>query len=178
MDDVRLIEAARSGKESAFDKLADKYDALVMSLVVKYAPEGYSDDFKQEALIGLFNAVMRYNTSQQSVTFGLYAKICIENALKSQLREINKRVPVEQIDSDTSDYGDPAESFSEKENLRELWKIINENLSDFEKKVWDMYLSGETADSIAKALSKDTKSINNALFRIRKKLRSALKKHN
>ena len=178
MDDVRLIEAAKAGKESAFDELVDKYDALVMSLVVRYAPAGYTDDFKQEALIGLFNAVMRYDTSQNSVTFGLYAKICIENSMKSQLREISKRVPVEQIDSETSDYGDPAESFSEKENLRELWKIINENLSGFEKRVWELYLSGETAESIAKTLSKDARSINNALFRIRKKLRSALKKHN
>lgn len=176
-----LIEAAKAGDESAFDELIDRYDPLIASLVSKYAPVGSSkadiDDFTQEALIVFCNAVMRYDTSQQSVEFGLYAKICVEHILVSQLRKIKKRIPVEPI-ADALPYNDPGISFVEKENVREMWKIIDATLSDYEKRVWNMYLSGESAEEIARVLSKDTRSINNALFRIRKKLRSVLKKHN
>ena len=176
---ITLIEAAKAGDESAFDELIDRYNPLIASLVSKYAPAGSSkadvDDFKQEALIVFCNSVMKYDTSQQSVEFGLYAKICVEHVLVSQLRKMKKRITVEPIDA-ALPYNDL--SFVEKENIREMLKIINETLSDYEKKVWDLYISGESAEDIAKALGKDVRSINNALFRIRKKLRSVLKKHN
>lgn len=176
---LRLIDAARAGNESAFDELIDKYNPLIMSLVLKYLPQGSSDadfeDFRQEALIVFCNAVMRYDTAQRSVEFGLYAKICMEHVLVSQLRKLKKVIPTEPIE-ETLSYGDAGISFEEKETIREMWKVINETLSDYEKKVWDLYLAGESPESIAKSLGKDEKSINNALFRIRKKLRSVLGK--
>ena len=176
---LNLIEAAKAGDERAFDELVDKYNPLIMSLVFKYLPQGASkadfEDFRQEALIVFCNAVMRYDTTQQSVEFGLYAKICMEHILVSQLRKLKKLIPVEPIE-ETLPYNDPGISFVEKENVREIWKIINETLSAFEKQVWDMYLSGESCESIAATLGKDEKSISNALFRIRKKLRSVLKR--
>ena len=73
------------------------------------------------------------------------------------------------------DSEDPSDRFLEEERLKTLYSVIRKNLSDFEYNVWCMYMSGKTSKEIGKVLSKDEKSIGNAIYRIRKKIRGVLK---
>jgi RNA polymerase sporulation-specific sigma factor len=117
---------------------------------------------------------------QHEVGFGLYAKICIANALISQLRVLKKR-KAERL-SETSDDGlfvndseDPSLKILEQESLSSLYSVIRGNLSDLEYRIWQLYMSGRTAKEIANVIDKDERSVNNAVYRIRKKLRAKLR---
>ena len=175
-----LVESARTGDDKSFEKLLKLYSPLITSLVTKYAGDGLTDaeDLRQEALIAFFNAVMKFNPASEEVEFGLFAKLCVERALISQLRTMSRSVrpelveEIEDIDSQAGE--DPSARIIESEGVRDMWKIINEMLSDFESKVWNLHLSGASTAAIAEKLSKDEKSISNALCRIRSKLRRAL----
>ena len=93
------------------------------------------DDMRQEALVILCRAIMKYNLNQTDVEFGLYAKICIEHGLVSQLRALKKRQKIEQIDSeaDLQSGDDLISGVIEAENIREIRSLINMNLSDYGK---------------------------------------------
>jgi DNA-directed RNA polymerase specialized sigma24 family protein len=62
----------------------------------------------------------------------------------------------------------------ERERLKSLYAVIRKNLSDFEYAVWQLYMSGRSANEIAARLDTDAKSVSNAVYRIRKKLRACL----
>ena len=78
--------------------------------------------------------------------------------------------------SPDSSFTDPIEKLIEQEDLLSLQKKIQSNLSPFENKVWWMYISGLSAKKIAEILEVDggVKSVNNAIYRIRKKLRAVI----
>ena len=177
-----LIAAARSGSEDALAELISKYEPLINALISKYDSSDISSedkkDMRQEALIVFCNAVMKYNLEQNDVDFGLYAKICIERGFLSQIRVMRRRLPVESIDDNNNIViaDDPSLALIDSENVREIWKLIDENLSEYESKVWNMHLIGNSSADIALQLGRDVKSIDNALCRIRAKLRKVLKR--
>ena len=70
---------------------------------------------------------------------------------------------------------DPADDIVEAENIREIYSAIKKNLSDYEYTIWHSYMLGKTAKEIGEMLGKDEKSVSNAVYRIRKKLRALLK---
>jgi RNA polymerase sporulation-specific sigma factor len=181
----RMIAAARSGSESNFKELIVLYEPLIMSLLSKFSSAAISkndiEDLHQELLIIFCNAVMKYNLDQDDVDFGLYAKICMERGMVSQLRAAKKRANIEQMPDESLYSSDIEESdlgayIIESEAVREMWKLINENLSEYENTVWNLHLAGLSSVEIAKEAKRDVKSIDNALCRIRKKLRKALKR--
>ena len=111
--------------------------------------------------------------------FGLYAKICISNALVSQLRKLKRRAlePLSDAERDSFffyDSEDPSESILEQERAEALCLVIRNNLSPFEYRVWQYFISGRTAKEIGLLVGKDERSIGNAIYRIRKKLRAVL----
>ncbi len=175
-----LISEARRGSEGALGDLIGKYEPLIRSLLSKYEKDDMMrqdvEDMKQELLIVFCNAVMKFNLDQEEVDFGLYVKICMERALVSQLRAINRRVRIEQMPEDISHNDDPSVRIIEGERIRDMWRLINSSLSEFEGAVWNLHLSGKKSAQIAEQLGRDTKSIDNALCRIRAKLRKALKR--
>lgn len=182
-DGIReLVLRARSNEGAAFEQLMARYRPMLESAVRRYAPEGQEDDARQEALTGFYRAVLTFDASQPEVAFGLYAKICVTRALISHAREALRRArqtadPAEYEDylrhlADTS--SDPAQQLIDEENIRSLRSLIRENLSDYENSVWDMHTSGMSSGEIAARLGRDERSINNALYRIRRKLREAL----
>jgi len=122
---------------------------------------------------------LSYNMEQHEVEFGLFAKICISNALISQLRVLKKR-QYERL-SGTSDEElfvhdstDPSLKVLEQENLKALYSKIKSVLSDYEYRIWQLYMSGKTAKDIGNIVGRDERSVNNAIYRIRKKLREEL----
>ncbi len=178
-----LICRFRAGDEASFDELLSRYQPLIESLVTKFSGEESSatsrEDLRQEAAVAFYRSVLSYDLEQSDVEFGLYAKICLSNALISKLRA--RKNPVEEISYDSKgeielagESEDPAERLLEEERLRALYAVIRENLSEFEYRVWNLYLSGKTAKEIGRVVGRDEKSIANAIYRIRKKLRTVL----
>ena len=175
-----LLALAKAGDGHAFESLLDAYSPLIESLVSGFscAESEFDDrdDLRQEASIAFFNAVQKYDASHAGVQFGLYAKICIRNRLISYLRRMQQRPP---LSSEDTPYAlendeDPAKMLVEREDYLALYSRINSLLSPYEKRVWWMYLSGRTAREIGNAVGKDERSVQNAIYRIRQKLRRAL----
>ena len=177
-----LILAVRNGNQKAFISLLEQYSPLIEVSVNMFCSDGISandrDDFRQEASVAFYNSVLTYDINQSQVEFGLYAKICVCNALISQIR-ISKRIPTEMQElSDTiittEPADDPSSRLLEEERLSFLFKIIRNTLSKYEYRVWELYLSGCSTAEIAKKLDTDSKSISNAIYRIRVKLKDSL----
>ncbi len=183
--DVRaLILDVRGGDQNAFDTLLDQYRPLIDASVARFSSDEsfslYCEDLKQEASVVFYNSILAYDLDQNEVEFGLFAKICIYNALVSFLRALKRRSaePVAEIPQNlitVQDFEDPSAKMLEQERLKSLYAVIRKNLSELEYKVWQLYISGRSAAEIAALLSTDEKSVNNAIYRIRKKLRAVLR---
>ena len=183
--DVRaLILDVRGGDQNAFDTLLDQYRPLIDASVARFSSDEsfslYCEDLKQEASVVFYNSILAYDLEQNEVEFGLFAKICIYNALVSFLRALKRRSaePVAEIPQNlitVQDFEDPSARMLEQERLKSLYAVIRKNLSELEYKVWQLYISGRSAAEIAALLSTDEKSVNNAIYRIRKKLRAVLR---
>ncbi|MBQ9085719.1 MAG: sigma-70 family RNA polymerase sigma factor [Clostridia bacterium] len=178
------IRDVRRGDQNAFVVLAERYRPLIESLVTRFTHEEQAElnreDLRQEAMVVFYHSILTYDLEQAEVEFGLYAKICISNALISQLRA-QKRHMAEQFAEPLNtvlvahDPEDPTVRLLEQERLKALWTVIRTNLSDFENQVWQLYISGRTAREIASLVGRDEKSVTNGIYRIRKKLRGLLR---
>ena len=186
--DLYALIRAVSGEDSeerqtAFEELLRRYEPLLVSQVAKFSESNASDflreDLYQEATVAFYHSILAYDTDQTEVEFGLYAKICISNALVSQLRKWKHRPCEPLAESEHENFfihesEDPSESILEQERVNALCLVIRNNLSAFEYRVWQYYMSGRTAGEIARLVGKEEKSISNAIYRIRKKLRAVL----
>ena len=182
--DVReLITKVRDGDQDSFEILLNRYKPLIEASVNRFSSDEafalYREDLQQEAALVFYNSILAYDLEQNEVEFGLFAKVCIHNALVSQLRTLKKRsaetvnaTPENLLFVQYSD--DPLTKILEQERLRSIYAVIRKNLSNFEYNVWQMYISGHSSAEIAKALSIDKRSADNAIYRIRKKLRALL----
>ena len=180
---ILMIKRVRDGEHKAFSELVEKYDPLIESLVSRFYDGdmvGVSrDDLRQEAVLRFYNSILTYDIDQCEVEFGLYAKICISNALISQHRLQKKRTAEQlaelyDIPDFVYDSEDPSDRILEEERVKALYSLIRKNLSPYEYRVWQAYMSGRTAKDISIAVDSDEKSVSNAIYRIRKKLRALL----
>lgn len=178
------IEKVKEGDQTAFLELLEKYKPLLHSQVSKFTNDDLTmalyEDLLQEATLAFYNAILNYDNSQSDVEFGLYARICVYNALVSQMRVISRRKIEELTEPDSCTFDvpdsfDPARNIVEEESIRDIYSVIKQNLSDYEYSIWRSYMLGKTAREIAEKLGKDEKSVANAVFRIRRKLRALLK---
>ena len=172
-----LIAEAKNGSQNAFAMLCTQYEPLVSATIARFVQSALlcgldADDLRQEALTALFGAVHTYR-SDLAVSFGLYAKVCMRNRMISVLRK--KPIPAEEEWEDGSVFeGDPESAVLDKENVHSLLRIIDESLTGYERSVFDLYLRDKSYREIASLLGKDEKSVANALYRIKKKLKTAL----
>lgn len=168
-----LIALARDGDEDAFALLTEKYKPLLVSMAAKYYDKSDKtlhnvDDFLQEATIAFYSALSTYK-SDGDVTFGLYAKICIRNKLVSMLRKTSeKRRRINTVQG-----SDPIGRMVERESLKQREKQVSSLLSELEKNVLSLYFQGMSYADIAKTLGKTTKTVDNALCRIKRKVRNS-----
>ena len=181
----KLVVDAQNGDQNAFVKLLEAYDPLISSTVLKFKIDGMSDadleDLRQEAVLAFYSSLVSYDSTISGVEFGLYAKVCICNRLVSQTRILKRHINHMYYDPDKlleqlSAYEDPSARIVELENERSLLRLINDNLSKYEQRVFRMYVSGMSSAEMAKRLESSEKSVNNAVYRIRKKLKTILKK--
>ncbi len=181
---LELVRAVQDGRESAFGRLLEIFTPLTRSLTDRFygssaLHSAEKEDLLQEATIALYKAALRYDFSKTGVTFGLYAKICIKNRLISAKRhsECKKRRQLSGVPSKK-----PkrmlfvSENFALKENYRLVLQTAEDFLSDREKDVLRMYLSGMHYKEMAERLGCDLKSVDNALSRAKKKIKNCAEK--
>lgn len=175
-----LLVSAKSGNQRAYSELLIRYRPLISAMVNRYRipdmPDQETEDLREEAVVSFCNAVVKYDTAQSEVDFGLYAKVCISNGLLSYLRDLKRRsIPTGELTEAEELSADPVASVIEEENFKALHALIEETLTEYENKVWWSYMSGMTAREIGESLGADEKSASNAIYRIRKKLRNLFK---
>ena len=177
-----LIKAVRDGDQAAFEQILRQYNPLIDSAIARFTKDelsrSHEDDLRQEATLVFYNSIMTYDMEQGEVEFGLYAKVCIFNALVSRVRMQQKHMAEQSSEFLSTSFflneEDPAASILEQERTKALYSVIRANLSDLEYRIWQYYVSGRTAKEIGKIVGKDEKSVSNAVYRIRKKLRAVL----
>lgn len=195
--DEELIVRLRDGEQNITDYIMDKYKNLVRSKAkAMYILGADSEDLIQEGMIGLFKAVRDYDIGRDA-SFFTFADLCIARQMYTAV-EASRRKKHTPLNSYISIYANgrtadadieetelinvlasaqernPEEVLIDRENLEGLERVIDKELSDFEKQVLDLYLTGMKYTQIAKVLGRDEKSTDNALQRIKNKLRKAL----
>lgn len=188
----------RDGDDGIMDFIMNKYKNLVRSKAKSmYILGADGDDLIQEGMIGLFKAVRDFDSGRDA-SFFTFADLCISRQIYTavQASRRQKHIPLNtyislyatareqsgQSEEDTAlvdilalgSGQSPEEMVIDKENVEQLERTIEKELSSFEKQVLDLYLTGMSYTQIAKVLGRDEKSTDNALQRIKTKLRKAI----
>ena len=183
ISDFELWRAASEGDRLSEEKLIERYNRLVKICSRPYfLAGGDSEDLIQEGMMGLMSAIRQYDPSRDT-SFRTYAESCIKNriitAIKSASRfkhtPLNDYVSFEspQFDETRAASGyarDPEELIIARERYEEIEYALVDSLSAFEKRVLAHYLEGLSYSEIGQALGKSSKSVDNAVQRIRRKL--------
>ena len=174
------LEAVKSGDKKAFDGLYERFLPLIKRETASAVARSeelkeHFDEIGQEALMALYDAAMSF-TEGKNVTFGLYAKICIHNRIISYVRRMNaQKRRAERVSSAAEGVQKKCEAPEELleilERNAELKKFLDENLSVYEKKVFSLYLQKKSYAEIAKTVGKEEKSVDNALKRVKSKIK-------
>ena len=191
-DEQLLQEIKENNSEEALEFLICKYKELVNTKVGKYFMIGAErEDIVQEGLIGLYKAIKDYKIGMKN-SFKSFANLCIERQLITAIKTSNrqKHMPLnsylslnmtayngeengnetEVVDVlDANVIEDPLDTITKKEYMNTVGTVIDNSLSDFEKKVLNRYVQCESYIKIAQKLDMPVKSVDNAIQRIRKK---------
>lgn len=175
--DNRLLQRARQGEEAALASLIARMMPAIRSGAAACVCPGLDfEDAVQEGLIGLFNAVRSYEETQ-GTAFVAYAAACIANAQQDSRRAamrkkhapLNYSVP---LPEDTTAPG-PEELAIARESYADVLDRMGRMLSELERSALLASLEGCSAEQVAERLGRSRKTVENALARARKKLRSA-----
>ena len=186
LDDNKLQELAQNGDRFAEEALAARYLRMVRACARPlFLAGGDSEDLIQEGTFGLLSAIRNFDASD-GASFKTYAEHCIRMRLLSAIKSasrlkhipLNDGISLEQLSEDSGDLSafpvgflrNPEELVLARESKEELDAAFSRCLSRFEVKVLDLYLEGLSYREIAQRLSRDAKSIDNAVQRIRRKL--------
>lgn len=190
LGDARVVALAQSGIEKAAECLLYKYRNLVRNKVRSYFLVGAEkEDLLQVGMIGLWQAIVDYR-ADKAISFPAFARICIQRhiitAIKTATRQ--KQVPLNTSlslesppDESSSEWTlseiltseetvDPEELVLKREDSKLLQNMLQQMLSDFEWQVLAGYRVGKSYREIATELECKTKSVDNALARIKRKV--------
>ena len=189
LTDEQLIQKLRDGDEKVMDYILNKYKPFVRKKAnAMYLIGGETDDLIQEGMIGLFKAIRDYKEEREA-SFFHFAELCVTRQLYSAVEVSNrkKHAPLNFYISFSATEGEegatledmlgtdslsnPEELVISQENQRIFLDRLRQKLSSFEREVLDLYLSGMNYQQIAEQMKKSPKSIDNALQRIKGKIR-------
>ncbi len=186
LSDEQLCALAAEGKREAEELLVGRYSKLVKICARPYfLAGGDSEDLIQEGMIGLISAIKDYSADRSS--FRTYAELCIRRriytAIKAATRykhsPLNNSVSWELLKHDENrtravreklTQRDPEELIIARESADEIIKTSAGSLSALETEILGRYLLGLSYQEIAAEMNKSTKSVDNAVQRIRRKL--------
>ena len=179
--DETLARLSKDGDEQAFNELVMRYLGIITSIARKYLAQGYEqNDFVQEGLMGLLYAAKTYDPNG-GMSFKNYVALVAERRFISIIRRQNtqKSVPVsaivelDSLDSEVVDLSrSPEEQIMLKEQIDLIIQKLRGILSAREFEVFMLYTEGRSYCSISKKLGVSEKSVDNALQRARKKIKS------
>lgn len=176
--------AAKNSDKLAFVELIGIFSPYISALARSFGlPESEYDDLCQVGRIALYRAVCTYNSDKAS--FATFSRVCIKNAMTSFVRSYKSKARLsqgtlafEELTDESiaaADGGSTPEDFVlAEEFIKELESAMSTVLSAFEKKVLEYKLSGIGIAEISVLVGKDTKSVENTLFRVRRKLKKSL----
>ena len=178
-----LAASAKSKDKYAFVELTGIFSPFIISLARSFnISESEFEDLCQEGRIALYKAVCNYNEDKSSFT--TFARVCIKNAMTSFIRtySVENKALIGNISLDDAEAENitpildstPEETLIATEFINELENAINTILSESERLVIKYKLSGIGSTEISVIVGKDTKSVENTLFRARKKLKERI----
>lgn len=175
LSDDELIKKINDGEYELLHIILNRYNSVIIYYVNKYCSDSIKEDAIQEASFALYSAVKNFDADKSS--FSTFASLCIKRSLFSYLRSFGnqKNIPSELVSSidevEIADSNSPEKIFFDKEDLDALKNNIKLELSPLEFKVLQLYLADDSYQDIANKLDISEKAVNNALVRIRKKLK-------
>lgn len=195
-NDYELLNYISEQNEDAKNIMFKKYEPLILSIskkMLNYVPNAGLElnDLVQEGMIGLSNAMETFRESKETLFF-TYAKTCIKRKIIDQVissrrlkhKILNESLSLEETDSEGNEFvidyllkdnsGNPEELIINSEQREEFLKEVNEVLTPFEIQVFDLRINGFNYKEISEILDKDSKAIDNALQRIKTKLKKSL----
>jgi len=193
LPDFEIVQLAQRGRQEAAEHILYKYRNLVRSKVKSYFLVGAErEDLLQVGMVGLWQAIVDYR-HDKATSFPAFAKVCIHRhiitAIKAATRQnqvplntsLSLEVPADDDSSEwnmadvlqTGDDSDPEEVMLRGEDTRRLHSLLHQMLSEFEWQVLSGYQMGKSYREIARELRCKTKSVDNALMRIKRKVSAA-----
>ena len=188
ISDEALASLAKAGDSCAEEALVIRFGRLVRACARPlFLMGGDSEDLVQEGMLGLLIAIRGYD-SNHNVLFRTYAETCVRNRLLSAVKAasrnkhtpLNRYVPLDPAlfddsESGTSTRADPNQENPEtliihREDLQERMIQINDKLSRLESQIFKLYLNGLSYAEIAAKCGRSSKSVDNAVQRIRRKI--------
>jgi RNA polymerase sporulation-specific sigma factor len=191
VDDHYLVTLAKNGDANAYDRLVRRYRGFVRLKASSYfILGGDGDDLIQEGLVGLYKAIRDFRSDRES-SFRNFAELCITRQMITAVKTAsrNKHAPLNQYvsfatsptapgdgDSTLEEVlpgpisEDPASQVIAIEELGSLVECLTTTLSELESDVLALHLDGNSYEEIAEGLGCDTKTVDNALQRVKRKL--------
>ena len=192
LEDLQFVLKARNGSATALDTLIRRYTPFVrLKASAYFLVGGGNDDLIQEGLIGLYKAVRDFRPDKET-SFRSFAELCVTRqiitAIKSATRfkhsPLNSYVSFshtpagQESDGDCtlgdalpgSNVNDPAVCVISTEELQSLVGCLGTTLSGLESDALRLYLEGSSYEEMAEELACDTKTIDNALQRVKRKI--------
>jgi RNA polymerase sporulation-specific sigma factor len=189
--DLQLVMRARNGDDKALDELIRRYSGFVRLKASSYfLAGGDAEDLIQEGLIGLYKAVRDFSPDLSS--FRSFAELCVTRQIITAIKTATryKHAPLntyvsfshtpagQESDGDCSlgdalpgpSVDDPSVCVISTEELQSLVFTLGTGLSKLEADALKLYLEGESYETMAERLGCDTKTIDNALQRVKRKV--------
>jgi RNA polymerase sporulation-specific sigma factor len=192
LEDLQLVLKARNGDSAALDALIRRYTTFVRLKASSYfLAGGDGDDLVQEGLIGLYKAVRDFRADKET-SFRSFAELCVTRQIITAIKTATryKHAPLNTYvsfshtpagqESDSDDtlgdalpgpgVHDPAVCVISTEELQSLVFTLGTGLSSLEANALRLYLEGSSYEQMAEELDCDTKTIDNALQRVKRKI--------
>ncbi|MBE7087664.1 MAG: sigma-70 family RNA polymerase sigma factor [Clostridiales bacterium] len=183
LSDEELIALAKDGEEKSLNYLLEKNKNLIKSIAhgISLSADGIdTEDLIQDGMIAFYKAIRTFSPNG-GANFKTYANTCIKNAMLSTLRRYNntKNIPLlnyvpldENLQIAVT--SDPQDAVINSESLQEFYIKCKESLSKLEFEILKLYLEGYIYLDIALKIGKKEKSVDNAIQRIRKKIKTII----
>lgn len=196
--DEELIDMYRDGEEDVADYLVGKYKNMVRARAKDmFILGGDNEDLIQEGMIGLFKAVKDFDNGRDA-SFQTFAQLCVSRQIYTAIQAAGrqKHLPlntcislykedssaegildlIEKIPAEQYSQRSPEEVLIDQETEKRLMGALEEELSDFEKQVLELKMTGIGYAEIAQILGRGEKSTDNAIQRIKLKMRGVLRR--
>ncbi len=183
--DEELALLCQKGNKEAKETLAQRYADFVRKLARRFfLVGGESDDVIQEGMLGLISAMDDYKYVENGKSFKNFAYLCVHHRIVDAVKRsasvknkpLNTGKPLEEADSRATSALTPEDKIIMLDESKEIRQTMMKTLSDFEFKVFSMFLEGMTSAEMCQATGKPFKSLDNAIQRSKKKLQTVFKR--